>query len=56
MARFIEVAPFNYGAGKKKMLINVEKIDYVQENNEDVTAIHLSDVPSDEITSTKEVE
>lgn len=47
MARFIEVAPLNYGAGKKKMLINVEKIDYVQENNEDVTAIHLSDVPLD---------
>lgn len=47
MARFIEVEPINYGAGKKKMLINVEKIDYVQEDNEDVTVIHLSDVPLD---------
>lgn len=25
MARFIEVAPINYGGGEKKMLINVEK-------------------------------
>ena len=41
MARFIEVAPFNYGAGKKKMLINVEKIDYVQEDNEDVPMVEL---------------
>lgn len=48
MARFIEVAPINYGGGKKKMLINVEKIDYVQqEDNESATALHLSDVPLD---------
>lgn len=47
MAKFIEVAPINFGGGKKKMLINVEKIDYVQEDNEDVTALHLSDVPLD---------
>ena len=26
-------------------MINVEKIDYVQEIDEDVTSIHLSDVP-----------
>lgn len=46
MARFIEVAPINYGGGEKKMLINVEKIDYVQqESSESATAIHLSDVP-----------
>ena len=45
MAKFIEVAPFNFGGGKKKMLINVKKIDYVQEENEDTTALHLSDVP-----------
>ena len=48
MASFIEVAPINYGGGKKKMLINVEKIDYVQqEDNEGATALHLSDVPLD---------
>ena len=47
MARFIEAAPINYGGGKKKMLINVEKIDYVQEDGEDVTVLHLSDVPLD---------
>ena len=29
MARFIEVEPINYGGCKKKMLINVEKIGYV---------------------------
>lgn len=49
MAKFIEVAPINYGAGKKKMLINVEKIDYVEEEKPDgsVTTIHLSNVPID---------
>ena len=47
MARFIEVEPINYGGCKKKMLINVEKIGYVQENGENVTALHLSDVPLD---------
>ena len=48
MAKFIEVAPINYGGDEKKMLINVEKIDYVQqESRESATAIHLSDVPID---------
>lgn len=48
MAKFIEVKPINYGGGEKKMLINVEKIDYVQqESRESATAIHLSDVPLD---------
>ncbi len=48
MARFIEVEPINFGGGKKKMLINVEKIDYVQQgDNEGATALHLSDVPLD---------
>lgn len=47
MAKFIEVAPINYGGGEKKMLINVEKIDYAQEDNGGVTALHLSDVPLD---------
>ena len=42
MARFIEVEPINFGGGKKKMLINVEKIDYVQQgDNEGATALHL---------------
>lgn len=45
MARFIEVTPFNFGGEKHRILINVEKIDYVQEIDEDVTSIHLSDVP-----------
>lgn len=46
MAKFIEVTPINYGGGENKMLINVEKIDYVQqESRESTTAIHLSDVP-----------
>lgn len=45
MAKFIEVEPFNFGGEKHRILINVEKIDYVQEIDEDVTSIHLSDVP-----------
>lgn len=45
MEKFIEVAPINFGGGEKKMLINVKKIDYVQEEKEGTTALHLSDVP-----------
>lgn len=45
MAKFIEVEPFNFGGEKHRILINVEKIDYVQEIDEDATSIHLSDVP-----------
>ena len=45
MARFIEVTPFNFGGEKHRILINVEKINYVQEIDSDVTSIHLSDVP-----------
>ena len=45
MARFLEVTPFNFGGEKHRILINVEKIDYVQELDRDVTSIHLSDVP-----------
>ena len=45
MEKFIEVAPINFGGGEKKMLINVKKIDYVQEEKENTTALHLSDVP-----------
>lgn len=47
MARFIEVTPFNFGGEKHRILVNVEKINYVQELDEDVTSIHLSDVPLD---------
>lgn len=47
MARFIEVTPFNFGGEKHRILINVEKIDYVQEVDRDVTSLHLSDVPLD---------
>lgn len=45
MAKFIEVKPFNFGGEKHRILINVEKINYVQEIDSDVTSIHLSDVP-----------
>lgn len=47
MARFIEVTPLNYVSGKRTMLINVEKINYVEKCREDSTALHLSDVPYD---------
>lgn len=47
MARFIEVTPLNYASGERTMLINVEKINYVEKCREDSTALHLSDVPYD---------
>lgn len=47
MARFIEVTPFNYARGERTMLINVEKINYIEKCREDSTALHLSDVPYD---------
>lgn len=47
MAKFIEVTPLKYGEKQPRMLINVEKIDYVQEQEGGVTSIHLSDVPID---------
>lgn len=47
MAKFIEVKPVNFGGEKHRILINVEKIDYVQEQEGGVTSIHLSDVPLD---------
>ncbi len=47
MAKFIEAKPFNFGGEKHRILINVEKIDYVQEQEGGVTSIHLSDVPLD---------
>lgn len=45
MARFIEVAPVKYGDEQPRMLINVEKIDYVQEDSDGLAAIYLKDVP-----------
>ena len=47
MAKFIEVTPLNYARGERTMLINVEKIGYVEKCCEDSTALHLSDVPYD---------
>lgn len=47
MARFIEVTPLNYARGERTMLINTEKINYVEKCSEDSTALHLSDVPYD---------
>lgn len=47
MARFIEVTPLNYANRERTMLINVEKINYVEKCREDSTALHLSDVPYD---------
>lgn len=47
MARFIEVTPLNYARGESTMLINVEKINYVEKCREDSVALHLSDVPYD---------
>lgn len=36
-----------FGGEKHRILINIEKIDYVQEQEGGVTSIHLSDVPLD---------
>lgn len=47
MAKFIEVKPFNFGGEKHRILINVDKIDFVQELEGGVTSIHLSVVPLD---------
>lgn len=47
MAKFIEVIPLNYAGGERNMLINIEKINYIEKCREDSTAIHLSDVPLD---------
>lgn len=45
MARFIEVTPVKYGEEQPRMLINVEKIDYVQEDSDGLAVIYLKDVP-----------
>lgn len=47
MAKFIEVTPIKYGKEQPRILINTEKINYVQELEGGVTSIHLSDVPLD---------
>lgn len=47
MAKFIEIKPFNFDDGEHRILINVEKIDFVQELDRGVVSIHLSDVPLD---------
>lgn len=45
MAKFIEVTPIKYGEEQPRMLINAEKIDYVQEDSEGFSVIYLKDVP-----------
>lgn len=45
MVKFIEVTPIEYGEEKPRMLINTEKIDYVLEENKDVSGIYVRDVP-----------
>lgn len=47
MAKFIEVEPIENVVKKSRMLINVEKIDYVRERDEDITEVFLKDVPLD---------
>lgn len=50
MAEFIEVAPIEYGKEQPRMLINTEKIDYVREDSNGITAIYLKDIPLTPIT------
>lgn len=47
MAKFIEVEPIENVVKKSRMLINVEKIDYVRERDGDITEVFLKDVPLD---------
>lgn len=47
MAKFIEVEPLVNVVKKSRMLINVEKIDYVRERDGDITEVFLKDVPLD---------
>lgn len=47
MAKFIEVEPLGNVVKKSRMLINVEKIDYVRERDGDITEVFLKDVPLD---------
>lgn len=50
MAKFIEVTPIEYGEEQPRMLINTEKIDYVREDSNGITAIYLKDIPLTPIT------
>lgn len=45
MAKFIEVTPIKYGEEQPRMLINTEKIDYMQEDSDHLAVIYLKDVP-----------
>lgn len=47
MEKFIEVEPLGNVVKKSRMLINVEKIDYVRERDGDITEVFLKDVPLD---------
>ena len=48
MAKFIEVIPIDGGKEQAKMLINAEKIDYVQQVGILGSLIFLNDVPCSE--------
>ncbi|WP_418614262.1 hypothetical protein [Streptococcus vestibularis] len=45
MAKFIEVIPLDRGKEQAKMLINAEKIDYVQQIGILGSLIYLNDIP-----------
>lgn len=45
MAKFIEVIPLDGGKEQVKMLINAEKIDYVQQIGILGSLIYLNDIP-----------
>nr|DAI09521.1 MAG TPA: hypothetical protein [Caudoviricetes sp.] len=49
MAKFIDVIPLDGGKEQARMLINTEKIDYVQQIGILGSLIYLNDVPSHRI-------
>lgn len=50
MAKFIEIEPFENGKTQPKMLINTEKIDYIQQVEFMGSLIFLNDVPCSKYT------
>lgn len=50
MAKFIEIEPFENGKTQPKMLINTEKIDYIQQVEYMGSLIFLNDVPCSKYT------
>lgn len=55
MAKFIEVTPIEHGEEQPRMLINTEKIDYVREDSNGITAIYLKDIPLTPITKKTDI-